>query len=93
LKLLLFRIRNFNSYEYQTPEDFIYYVLFVMEQLKMDPREQLIQLAGKIDEHSDLYKTVYKFIRNVHVLNLHTLAQTLSVIPEQLEQHYILLQL
>lgn len=87
-KKLLF----FNSYEYQTAEDFIYYVLFVMEQLKMDPQQQLVQLAGKVDEHSDLFKTAYKFIRNVQALNLHTVAQTLSVTPEQLEQHYILLQ-
>lgn len=87
-KKLLF----FNSYEYQTPQDFIYYILFVMEQLKMDTQEQLVQLVGKINEQSELYHTVYRFIRNVQVMNLNTVAQTLSVTPEQLEQHYILLQ-
>jgi hypothetical protein len=32
-KLLLF-----NSFDYQTPEDFIYYVLFTAEQLSLNPK-------------------------------------------------------
>jgi hypothetical protein len=27
----------FNSFDYQTPEDFIYYVLFTAEQLSLNP--------------------------------------------------------
>jgi hypothetical protein len=28
----------FNSFDYQTPEDFIYYVLFTAEQLSLNPK-------------------------------------------------------
>ena len=87
-KKLLF----FNSYDYQTSEDFIYYILFVFEQLHLNPQEQLVQLVGKIDENSELYQIVYKFIKNVETVNLHTVAQTLSVTEAQLQEHYILLQ-
>ncbi len=82
----------FNSYEYQTPEDFIYYILFVFEQLKLNPQEQIIQLVGKIDKESELYQIVYKFIRNVQLIDLQTVSKTLSVTENQLQEHYILLQ-
>lgn len=87
-KKLLF----FNSYDYQTSEDFIYYILFIFEQLHLNPQEQLVQLVGEIDENSELYQIVYKFIKNVETVNLHTVAQTLSVTEAQLQEHYILLQ-
>lgn len=86
-KKLLF----FNSYEYQTKEDFIYYILFVFEQLQLNTQTQIVKLYGNITPESDLYQIVYKFIRNVEVANLQTIAQTLSVTNEQLQQHYILL--
>lgn len=87
-KKLLF----FNSCEYHTKEDFIYYILFVFEQLQLNTQEQLVQLVGIIDETSDLYQIVYRFIRKIQLIPLQTLAQTLSVTNEQLQQHYILLQ-
>jgi len=85
-KLLLF-----NSYEYQTKEDFIYYILFVFEQLQLNTQTQIVKLYGNITPESDLYQIVYTFIRNVEVANLQTIAQTLSVTTEQVQQHYILL--
>ena len=85
-KLLLF-----NSYEYQTQEDFIYYLLFVFEQLQLDPQKQPVKIVGNCVKESNLYQIAYKFIRNVEVADLKTIAQTLSVSNEQLQQHYILL--
>lgn len=81
----------FNSYEYQTQEDFIYYLLFVFEQLQLDPQKQPVKIVGNCTKESHLYQIAYKFIRNVEVVDLKTIAQTLSVTTEQLQQHYILL--
>ena len=83
----------FNSFEYQTKEDFIYYVLFVFEQLQLDPQKQLVKLFGNISTNSELYQIAYQFILFVEVADMHTVAQTLSVTHEQLKQHYILLQI
>lgn len=83
----------FNSFEYQTKEDFIYYVLFVFEQLQIDPQKQLVTLYGNISINSELYLMAYQFIRFVEVADINTVAQTLSVTHEQLKQHYILLQI
>jgi hypothetical protein len=36
----------FNSFDYQTPEDFIYYVLFTAEQLSLNPENFPLELIG-----------------------------------------------
>lgn len=58
----------YNSFNYKTKEDFIYYILFTAEQLKMNPNEFQLFLSGQIDEESALYKITYTYIRNVHFL-------------------------
>ena len=58
----------FNSFEYQTKEDFIYYILFTAEQLKLNPEEFPLHLTGKIKENDDLYAIAYKYIRHISLL-------------------------
>ena len=58
----------YNTYTYNTPEDFIYYILFVMEQLKLDVEKVYVEVLGKINEESDLFTILYKYVRNVSVL-------------------------
>ena len=55
----------YNSFSYKTKEDFIYYVLFVIEQLKLDTEEINLALYGDIEPFSDLYEITYKYVRNV----------------------------
>jgi len=85
------KLRLFNNYEYQTPEDFIYYILFVFEQLQLNTQTQLINLLGNITVGSALYNIAYKFIRTIDIVNSKAMAQAISVTEEQLQKHYILL--
>jgi Protein of unknown function (DUF3822) len=64
-KLLLF-----NSFDYQTKEDFIYYILFTAEQLQLNPETFKLQLLGEISEESDLFKIAFKYIRNVSLMSV-----------------------
>ena len=59
-KLLLY-----NSFEYQTEEDFIYYILFVAEQLEMDTDKFQLTFLGNIDKESPFYKITYKYVRHI----------------------------
>lgn len=63
-KLLLY-----NSFDYNTPEDFIYYILFTAEQLQLDPNNFQLTLLGLINPSDSLYQICYKYIRNVAFLN------------------------
>ncbi len=47
----------------------IYYVLFAIDQLKLNPEETPIVISGKITEEDEYYKIIYKYIRNVSIFN------------------------
>lgn len=61
-KLLLF-----NSFEYTTTEDFLYYLLFTCEQLKLNNETVLLRLFGDIEEDSIIYKNCYNHFKNICV--------------------------
>ena len=57
-----------NTFKYDSAEDFIYYLLFTLEQLKLDPSEIDLILTGEISEDSPFYQIVFTYIRNVQFL-------------------------
>lgn len=54
-----------NTYSYKTPEDFIYFTLFCMEQLKLDPETLPVLLCGDISKNDANYGIAYTYIRNI----------------------------
>ncbi len=62
-KLLLY-----NSFSYETKEDFIYYILFIAEQLQLNPEKFELILSGFIEKESEKFKIAYTYIRNVSLL-------------------------
>jgi hypothetical protein len=59
----------YNTFEYATKEDFIYFILFTLEQLKLDPETLQLELLGSIKESDDLYTILYQYIRHLHFGN------------------------
>ena len=86
-KLLLF-----NSFEYQTPTDFIYYLLFTAEQLSLNPETFPLELLGTIEKNDPYYAIAYKYIRNVSFLDVSTLQEKNNFSTAQNQKHYILFQ-
>ncbi|MBT8274494.1 MAG: DUF3822 family protein, partial [Bacteroidia bacterium] len=60
-------LKLFNIFEYQTKEDFIYYILFTAEQLQLNPEEFELILLGHIDEGDELYDIAYTYVRHIYV--------------------------
>lgn len=65
-KKLLF----YNSFPYHSKQDFIYYIIFVLEQLNLNPEEIELKLSGRIDKRSTLYDMAWKYIRNLQFQEL-----------------------
>jgi hypothetical protein len=66
--LLIFekgKLKFCNSFEYHTPEDFMYYILFVFEQLHLDPNLTPCILLGEINKGDSLYTILYKYVKEV----------------------------
>lgn len=58
-----------NTYNYRTPEDFIYYILFSFEQLKLNPDTLEVQVYGNIQREDDLFEILYRYVRNVDLIS------------------------
>ncbi len=57
----------YNTFDYKTKEDFIYYILFAAEQLSLNPETLIFEFIGNINEDDDLYSVAYKYIRHIQV--------------------------
>lgn len=59
------KLMLYNSFEYTTKEDFIYYILFTAEQLQLNPDTFILLLLGSIKEQDELHTIAYKYIRHI----------------------------
>lgn len=63
------KLLYYNTFEYTTKEDFIYYLLFTTEQLELNPENFNLIFIGDIDTKHELYIIAYKYIRFVFLGN------------------------
>lgn len=54
-----------NVYTYQSAEDFIYFLLFAGEQLKLNPEKFDLEISGEVEADSALALMAGKYVRNV----------------------------
>lgn len=59
----------YNTFSYHQKEDFIYYLLFTIEQLNLNPEKVTVYLLGLIDPQSELYQIAYQYILDVKIGN------------------------
>lgn len=87
------KLQLFNSFSYQTPEDFIYYLLFTYEQLQLNPDEHQLITMGFISKDDALYKIAYKYIRNIEIKeSVAFLSNNIEAINAK-KEHFILLNI
>lgn len=84
----------FNSFLYHTAQDFIYYLLFVYEQLKLDPELVPLKLLSRIEKEDSLFEQTYTYIRHIEILEEQALVAPSLLLHYQVpKQHYILFHL
>jgi hypothetical protein len=81
----------YNTFDYSTKEDFIYYLLFTAEQLELNPETFPLVLIGHIAENDDLYKVAYTYIRHISILE-NTLDYTLDTANNDAFKNNFILQ-
>jgi hypothetical protein len=55
----------YNTFNFTTEIDVLYYILFVAEQFKLNPEEFSLILLGEIAEETPIYNIIYQYVRNV----------------------------
>ncbi|MGA2822714.1 MAG: DUF3822 family protein [Bacteroidales bacterium] len=58
-----------NAFHFLTPEDIAYYVIFVFEQLNLNPEEISLALLGNVDKFSPVYDLLFRYIRNIEFVS------------------------
>ena len=82
----------FNSFDYKSPEDLIYYLLFTAEQLNLNPESFRLEFIGDIKEDDSYFKITYKYIRNVSIFDVTDLPPNNTFSTAENLKHFILLQ-
>jgi hypothetical protein len=54
-----------NTFFYLSAQDFIYYVMLVMDELRLNPDACRVTLYGEISHDSAIHDVLYKYIRNI----------------------------
>jgi hypothetical protein len=57
-----------NSFHFVASTDVIYYVIFVMEQLTLNPEETEVALMGNIEIDSEIYDLLLRYIRHIEFM-------------------------
>lgn len=84
-------LQLYNSFSYKTPEDFIYYVLFVAEQLDFNPREFELFFLGKTVANDPIYQIAFKYVKNIAFLEVRNKRKLNKEITEDLQRQYFTL--
>jgi hypothetical protein len=79
----------FNSFDYSTPEDLLYYILFTAEQLQLNPEKFSLELLGKVSEWDSLYSIIYTYVRHVRLLDVSAMENMFTEFENR--EHFILL--
>ncbi|SMP12687.1 Protein of unknown function [Muriicola jejuensis] len=78
----------FNNFSCHTPEDFLYYLLFTMEQLQLDTGETKLRVFGSIEEGDPLFDLCQEYIQHLS-LYIPDLPKDISSDGPDLQDHYL----
>ncbi|WP_299677855.1 DUF3822 family protein [uncultured Dokdonia sp.] len=56
-----------NTFDFYSKEDFMYYTLFTLEQLELNPDTIQVFLTGDIQKDSPLFELAYTYIRHLNI--------------------------
>jgi hypothetical protein len=55
----------YNVFNYETKEDVMYFLLFMMEQFNLDPDKVKLFIGGQMEAEGELHKAIKKYIKHV----------------------------
>ena len=61
------KLRFFNSFPVSSETDFMYYLLFSLEQLALEPSSVKLRLLGEVEEGDPLFEMAASYIENVSI--------------------------
>lgn len=85
------KLHFYNTFNYKTKEDFIYFLLAAFEQLSINPEEAALSLLGTINKEGRLYEIIYQYIRHTDFIERNENFNYSHVLDEILPHYYYVL--
>jgi hypothetical protein len=63
------KLLYFNTFACLAKEDYVYFIIFVMDRLNLSTEETELKLSGYIDHNSKTFDTIYKYIKHTSFHN------------------------
>ena len=70
--ILLFKGKELqfaNTFQYGSDNDYLYHVLSVYEEFKLDGEKIPLMLTGRIQKKSAIYEKVEKYVKHIHIVH------------------------
>jgi len=58
------KLHFYNSFDFHTKEDFIYFLLVSIDQLMLNPEDVKLIMLGNIDKTDEIHNMIYQYINN-----------------------------
>ena len=58
------KLHYYNTFEFRTKEDFIYFLLISIDQLGLNPEDVNLIISGNINKTDDTYNMIHQYIKN-----------------------------
>lgn len=81
----------YNTFKFSTKEDFIYFLLFAMEQLRLNPEKIELILSGLIEKSSEIFGITERYIRTIKFIERNKIFEYSYVLDELAWHHNSLL--
>lgn len=78
----------YNAFRYRTKEDLIYFLIFTLEQLKLNPEIIDLVLLGEINKSSNYYEILFNYIRNISFIERNDYFKYSYVLDEVPSNYY-----
>ena len=86
------KLYYFNRFNYETIEDFLYYILFSIEQLDIDTEQVPLYITGEVEPTALFYNKVRRYVRYIYLLKYHKEHFATGMDEELIRRNFVLTQ-
>jgi hypothetical protein len=86
------KLYYFNRFSYETIEDFLYYILFSIEQLDIDTEQVPLYITGEVEPTALFYNKVRRYVRYIYLLKYHKEHFAAGMDEELIRRNFVLTQ-
>lgn len=77
------KFQMYNQYYCEQAEDYLYYILYVMDHFNLDPQSDAVQIGGYITKDSPLMKLLKNYVKNLNIVDQHIKIPSKAKNPKQ----------